>query len=84
VAERVGVNIRFHDLRHFSATQLIGAGTDVRTVASRLGHADPSTTLRVYSHAIADRDKAAAQVLGELLFRPPGEPTTAGSLPTPP
>lgn len=68
VAERVGVNIRFHDLRHFSATQLIGAGTDVRTVAGRLGHADPSTTLRVYSHAIADRDKAAAQVLGELLF----------------
>ena len=71
VAERVGVNIRFHDLRHFSATQLIGAGTDVRTVAGRLGHADPSTTLRVYSHAIADRDKAAAQVLGELLFRSP-------------
>ena len=84
VAERVGVNMRFHDLRHFSATQLIGAGTDVRTVAGRLGHADPSTTLRVYSHAIADRDTAAAQVLGELLFRPPGEPATAGSLPTPP
>jgi integrase len=83
VAERVGVNIRFHDLRHFSATQLIGAGTDVRTVASRLGHADPSTTLRVYSHAIADRDKAAAQVLGELLFRPPGEPP-AGPLPSRP
>ena len=84
VAERVGVNIRFHDLRHFSATQLIGAGTDVRTVASRLGHADPSTTLRVYSHAIADRDKAAAQVLGELFSRPPGGAATAGSLPTPP
>jgi integrase len=83
VAERVGVNIRFHDLRHFSATQLIGAGTDVRTVAARLGHADPSTTLRVYSHAIADRDKAAAQIIGELLFRPPSEPA-AGSLPTPP
>jgi integrase len=84
VAERVGVNIRFHDLRHFSATQLIGAGTDVRTVAGRLGHADPSTTLRVYSHALADRDKAAAQVLGELLFRPSAEPRTPGSLPTPP
>jgi integrase len=84
VAERAGVKIRFHDLRHFSATQLIGAGTDVRTVAGRLGHADPSTTLRVYSHAIADRDKAAAQVIGELLFRPSGEPANAGSSPTPP
>jgi hypothetical protein len=41
-----------------------------------------SVTLRVYSHAIADRDKAAAQVIGELLFRPPGEPHKAGFLPT--
>jgi integrase len=76
--------MRFHDLRHFSATQLIGAGTDVRTVAGRLGHADPSTTLRVYTHALADRDKAAAQVLGELLFRPSGGPAPAGSLLPPP
>jgi integrase len=80
VAGRVGVNMRFHDLRHFSAIQLIEAGTDVRTVAGRLGHAGPSTTLQVYSHALADRDRAAAQVLGELLFRPPSEPTPAGAL----
>jgi integrase len=40
-------NIRLHDLRHFTATQLIGAGVDVRTVAGRLGHPDPSLTLRV-------------------------------------
>jgi integrase len=40
-------NVRLHDLRHFTATQLIGAGVDVRTVAGRLGHSDPSVTLRV-------------------------------------
>jgi integrase len=73
VAERAGVRLRFHDLRHFSATQLIGAGTDVRTVAGRLGHADPSTTLRVYAHALADRDRAAAAILGGLLFSPQSE-----------
>ncbi len=39
--------VRLHDLRHFTATQLIGAGVDVRTVAGRLGHSDPSVTLRV-------------------------------------
>ena len=38
-------NVRLHDLRHFTATQLIGAGVDVRTVAGRLGHSDPSVTL---------------------------------------
>jgi hypothetical protein len=34
-------NVRLHDLRRFTATQLIGAGVDVRTVAGRLGTATP-------------------------------------------
>ncbi len=59
--------VRLHDLRHFTATQLIGAGVDVRTVAGRLGHSDPSLTLRVYSHAIEERDRAAAAVIGRVL-----------------
>jgi hypothetical protein len=28
-----------------------------------------STTLRVYAHALQERDQAAAEVLGELLFK---------------
>jgi integrase len=56
-ARRVGAQIRFHDLRHMSASLLIGAGTDVRTVAGRLGHADASTTLRIYAHAFEARDR---------------------------
>ena len=57
LARKVGVKVRFHDLRHFSATRLIAAGVDVRTVAGRLGHANPSTTLRVYSHTLEQRDR---------------------------
>jgi integrase len=60
-------SVRLHDLRHFTATQLIGAGVDVRTVAGRLGHSDPSVTLRVYSHALEERDRAAAKIMGEIL-----------------
>jgi integrase len=59
--------VRLHDLRHFTATQLIGAGVDVRTVAGRLGHSDPSVTLRVYSHALEERDRAAAAIMGNIL-----------------
>jgi integrase len=59
--------VRLHDLRHFTATQLIGAGVDVRTVAGRLGHSDPSVTLRVYSHALEERDRAAAEIMGKVL-----------------
>jgi integrase len=72
-ARRVGARIRFHDLRHMSASLLIGAGTDVRTVAGRLGHADASTTLRIYAHAFEARDRQAAELLGALV---PGEPVS--------
>jgi integrase len=68
VRNEVGApHVRLHDLRHFTATQLIGAGVDVRTVAGRLGHADPSVTLRIYSHALEERDRAAAAVMGGIL-----------------
>ncbi|WP_298179052.1 site-specific integrase [Saccharomonospora sp.] len=58
---------RLHDLRHFHATQLIGAGVNVRTVSERLGHADASMTLRVYAHALPQKDREAAAVIGGVL-----------------
>jgi len=61
--------VRLHDLRHVQATELIAAGVDVRTVAGRLGHADPSTTLRIYAAFTEPADQAAAQVVGRLLDR---------------
>ena len=60
---------RLHDLRHWSATVAIGQGHDVRTVAGRLGHANPAMTLRVHAHAhaFAAADQAVAAGLGEIL-----------------
>ena len=58
---------RLHDLRHFVATQMIGVGHDIRTVAGRLGHANPSTTLNIYSAFLKEKDRAAADGLGRLL-----------------
>jgi integrase len=63
-------NVRLHDLRHFAATRLIAAGVPVRTVSGRLGHADPSTTLMVYSHFVEASDQDAAIVMGGLVRRP--------------
>jgi integrase len=58
---------RLHDLRHWSATVAIGHGHDVRTVAGRLGHANPAMTLRVSAHAFAAADQVVAAALGDLL-----------------
>jgi len=51
---------RFHDLRHYTATELFRAGHHARTVADRLGHRDPSITLKVYTHDTQDQAMAAA------------------------
>jgi len=61
---------RLHDLRHWSATVSVGQGHDVRTVAGRLGHANPAMTLRVYAHAFAAADQAVAAGLGDILKKP--------------
>ena len=60
-------NVRLHDLRHFVATQLLGAGVDVRTVAGRLGHRNAATTLNAYANFLEQSDRVAADVMGSLI-----------------
>lgn len=57
----------FHELRHFSVTTLLAAGVDVRTVAERHGHAQATMTLNRYAHALPERDRVAAGILGRAL-----------------
>lgn len=59
--------ISFHALRHTCATLLVGYHQDVRTVAARLGHANPSVTLKVYTHAMEENDRIAGNTLATLL-----------------
>ena len=51
---------------------MLASGTDIRTVAGRLGHASPTTTLAIYSHLIGQADRDAAERLDALLSRSPG------------
>jgi integrase len=68
MAARLGVpEVTWHALRHTHASMLISAGVDVVTVARRLGHADPSITLRVYAHLFTTTDAAAAAAIDAAL-----------------
>jgi integrase len=58
---------RLHDLRHMHVSLLIKNGVDPRTVADRVGHADPSFTLDQYSHVFNEQRRAAALSLNDLL-----------------
>lgn len=62
-------HIPFHGLRHTSATLLIAAHQDVRTVSNRLGHAQASTTMNIYAHALKENDRTASNTLENMLCK---------------
>jgi integrase len=62
-------HFRFHDLRHFMATEMLAAGVPIVTVSQRLSHARVSTTLNVYAHSVPGGDRKAADILAAILAR---------------
>lgn len=56
----------FHTLRHTFATRALENGFDVKVLADILGHADASTTLNKYAHALPDHKKTSMEKLSSL------------------
>jgi integrase len=54
-------HVRFHDLRHSHATQLLRQGVNVKVVSERLGHSTISITLDTYSHVLPGMQEDAAR-----------------------
>ncbi|GMB02046.1 site-specific integrase [Pelosinus sp. IPA-1] len=62
-------HITFHSLRHTSATLLIASGASLKSVSSRLGHADIRTTGNIYSHALQSVDTQLADSMNTFLTK---------------
>ena len=62
-ARRVGIASSLKETRHYSATQLLAAGIDLNTVAGRLGHAEGSTTFKLYAQFTGPAGQRAAAVI---------------------
>lgn len=58
----------FHDLRHTSATRMVGAGVPITMVKDILGHSDIHTTMR-YAHAITEQSLEAIETLSNYAER---------------
>lgn len=53
--------IRFHDLRHTHATQMLAAGVHPKVASERLGHSTIGITLDLYSHVMPGMQADAAE-----------------------
>lgn len=60
--------IRFHDLRHTHATQLLAIGASIKVVQERLGHSRASYTLQTYVHLLPTIQHDAAAALERRLL----------------
>lgn len=65
-----GAPCRFHDLRHWHVTQLVGSGLPLPDASRRAGHAQVTTTANIYAQALPAGDKAAAEIMANLLTPP--------------
>lgn len=59
--------LRFHDLRHTSASLMLNNGVDVLVASRRLGHAKPSITLDVYGHLLSSAQDEVADKMDSIL-----------------
>jgi integrase len=61
----LGFKMRPHDLRVSHGTSLFDQGTQVHTVAKRLGH-DAGVLLKVYAKRTQKGDESAAEKIGQM------------------
>jgi integrase len=59
--------IRFHDLRHATATFLAVEKVPVAVAMAVLGHANASTTLEIYTRVAPDLAREAAEAMDRVL-----------------
>ena len=68
LCERENLNFQaLHGFRHFAATQAIYHHVSSKEVADMLGHADPTITLKCYTHAVEQSNERSLNVLAKAI-----------------
>lgn len=60
-------HIRFHDLRHTSASVQIHKGVNIKAVSQRLGHSNINITSEIYAHTFESDKLKSAMIFDEII-----------------
>ena len=66
-ADRLGLPVRLHDLRHTAASLMLGAGVPLKVVSETLGHSSIAITADVYAHVTPELRREAADAIDRAL-----------------
>jgi len=68
-AEAAGIgHVTWHQFRHIHSSLLHDQGTPIKVAQEQLGHANLSTTEKIYTHVVPETHRAAIESLEGLLF----------------
>lgn len=68
IIEKNNLNkITVHGFRHTHATILLRMGKSIKYIQERLGHADPTITLEIYSHIMEEEEKETPEEFASFL-----------------
>ena len=60
ITRQLGLEVRFHELRHAYVSLALQGGDDIKTVQENLGHATPEFTMKVYAYVNQTMQKNSA------------------------
>lgn len=59
--EKLGLDIRFHDLRHYYASLMLSLGVPDKYAMARMGHSTPNMLKTVYQHIMDDKNREVTE-----------------------
>lgn len=63
----LGINFKFHSLRHTHATMLLESGANIKEIQDRLGHSKLATTMDTYSHVTEKMKKESVDIFETII-----------------
>ena len=63
ICDKLEIDIRFHDLRHYYASLMLSLGVPDKYAMARMGHSTSNMLKNVYQHLIDEKDREATSAI---------------------